>query len=92
MPLRSAWSAFHEDRPHRQSGSRKIPDLQPLTGLGVEVNKYPGSAIGLECGNVCYKNEKIELVDLPGIYSLDGDSEEEVLSGVSWKRMAPTVS
>ena len=50
-----------------------------LTGLGVEVNKYPGSAIGLECGNVCYKNEKFELVDLPGIYGLDGDSEEEVL-------------
>jgi len=45
-----------------------------LTGLGVEVNKYPGSAIGLECGNVCYKNEKFELIDLPGIYGLDGDS------------------
>ena len=50
-----------------------------LTGLGVEVNKYPGSAIGIESGNVCYRNEKIELVDLPGIYGLDGESEEEVL-------------
>ncbi len=50
-----------------------------LTGLGVEVNKYPGSTVTLECGNVCYKKEKIELIDLPGVYSLDGSSEEEVL-------------
>jgi ferrous iron transport protein B len=60
-------------------GAGKSLIFNQLTGLGVEVNKYPGSAIELECGNVCYKNEKIELVDLPGIYSLDGDSEEEVL-------------
>jgi ferrous iron transport protein B len=50
-----------------------------LTGLGVEVNKYPGSTVTLECGNICYKKEKIELIDLPGVYSLDGNSEEEVL-------------
>jgi len=60
-------------------GAGKSLIFNQLTGLGVEVNKYPGSAIELEYGNVCYKNEKIELVDLPGIYSLDGDSEEEVL-------------
>ena len=50
-----------------------------LTGLGVEVNRYPGSSVELECGNVCYKQEKTEIVDLPGIYSLDGNSEEETL-------------
>ncbi|MEI8331290.1 MAG: FeoB small GTPase domain-containing protein, partial [Methanomicrobiales archaeon] len=50
-----------------------------LTGLGVEVNRYPGSSVALECGNVCYKQEKTEIVDLPGIYSLDGNSEEETL-------------
>jgi ferrous iron transport protein B len=60
-------------------GAGKSLIFNQLTGLGVEVNKYPGSAIELACGNVCYKNEKIELIDLPGIYSLDGDSEEEVL-------------
>lgn len=60
-------------------GAGKSLIFNQLTGLGVEVNKYPGSAIELECGNVCYKNEKIELIDLPGIYSLDGDSEEEIL-------------
>src|SRR5512137_1204595 len=60
-------------------GAGKSLIFNQLTGLGVEVNRYPGSAIGLECGNVCYKNERVELVDLPGIYSLDGDSDEEVL-------------
>jgi ferrous iron transport protein B len=60
-------------------GAGKSLIFNQLTGLGVEVNKYPGSAISLECGNVCYKKEKIELIDLPGIYTLDGDSEEEVL-------------
>jgi ferrous iron transport protein B len=60
-------------------GAGKSLIFNQLTGLGVEVNKYPGLAIGLECGNVCCKNEKIELIDLPGIYSLDGESDEEVL-------------
>jgi len=50
-----------------------------LTGLGIEVNRYPGTSVCLECGNVCYKKEKIEIIDLPGIYSLDGNSEEELL-------------
>lgn len=50
-----------------------------LTGLGVEVNRYPGSSVTLESGSVCFKQEKIETIDLPGIYSLDGNSEEETL-------------
>lgn len=60
-------------------GAGKSLIFNQLTGLGVEVNRYPGSTIALECGNVCYKKEKIELIDLPGIYSLDGNSEEEVI-------------
>ncbi|MDO8873472.1 MAG: ferrous iron transport protein B [Methanoregula sp.] len=50
-----------------------------LTGLGIEVNRYPGSSVALECGNVCYKQEKTGIVDLSGICSLDGNSEEETL-------------
>jgi ferrous iron transport protein B len=60
-------------------GAGKSLIFNQLTGLGVEVNRYPGSSVCLECGNVCYKKEKIEIVDLPGIYSLDGSSEEEIL-------------
>jgi ferrous iron transport protein B len=48
-----------------------------LTGLGVEVSNYPGTTIDLQSGNVCFKNEIIEVIDLPGIYSIEGDSEEE---------------
>ncbi|WP_332450091.1 ferrous iron transport protein B [Methanoculleus sp.] len=50
-----------------------------LTGLGVEVSNYPGTTIELHRGNTCFKREIVELVDLPGIYSLDGNSEEESL-------------
>lgn len=48
-----------------------------LTGLGVEVSNYPGTTIDLQCGNTCFGKERIEVTDLPGIYSLDGDSDEE---------------
>lgn len=60
-------------------GVGKSTIFNQLTGLGVEVNRYPGSVVALETGNVCYKNEKFEIVDLPGIYSLDGSSDEETL-------------
>ncbi|KQC03183.1 MAG: iron transporter [Methanoculleus sp. SDB] len=50
-----------------------------LTGLGVEVSNYPGSTIEMKGGNVCYERRMLEVVDLPGIYSLDGNSEEEIL-------------
>jgi ferrous iron transport protein B len=52
--------------------------FQQLTGLGVEVSNYPGTTVDLKRGNLCFQKEKLELVDLPGIYSLDGDSPEEV--------------
>src|SRR5512136_2828528 len=48
-----------------------------LTGLGVEVSNYPGTTIDLQCGNICFEKERIEVTDLPGIYSLDGESDEE---------------
>lgn len=50
-----------------------------LTGIGVEVSNYPGTTVDLKKGNLCFKHEKLELVDLPGIYSLEGDSPEEVM-------------
>jgi len=50
-----------------------------LTGIGVEVSNYPGTTVDLKKGNLCSKHEKLELVDLPGIYSLEGNSPEEVM-------------
>ena len=48
-----------------------------LTGLGVEVSNYPGSTVNLQHGTTCFGKTKLEIIDLPGTYSLDGDSEEE---------------
>lgn len=48
-----------------------------LTGLGVEISNYPGSTVELKGGNICYQQDLIEIIDLPGIYSLEGDSDEE---------------
>ena len=48
-----------------------------LTGIGVEISNFPGTTIGMYSGNVCYQREKFEVIDFPGIYSLDGISEEE---------------
>ena len=50
---------------------------QYLTGIGVEVSNYPGTTIDIQSGNTCFQEEIVEIVDLPGIYSLDGDSGEE---------------
>jgi ferrous iron transport protein B len=48
-----------------------------LTGLGVEISNYPGTTIDLQSGTTCFQKEMIDIIDLPGIYSLEGDSEEE---------------
>ncbi|MDV0444331.1 ferrous iron transport protein B [Methanorbis rubei] len=48
-----------------------------LTGLGVEVSNYPGTTVGVMQGVVHYEDAEFNLVDLPGIYSLAGNSVEE---------------
>jgi len=48
-----------------------------LTGIGVEISNFPGTTIDMLSGNVCYQRERFELIDFPGIYSLEGSSEEE---------------
>lgn len=51
-----------------------------LTGLGVEVSNYPGTTVELQRGATCVEREKVEIVDLPGLYSIDGDQVEEALA------------
>jgi len=48
-----------------------------LTGVGVEVSNYPGTTVSLKTGNVKVKDRTIEVVDLPGIYSLGVANEDE---------------
>ena len=48
-----------------------------LTGVGVDVSNYPGTTVSLTRGIVKAKGKKIEVVDLPGIYSLGVSNEDE---------------
>lgn len=48
-----------------------------LTGIGVEISNFPGTTVDMLSGNVCYQRERFELIDFPGIYSLEGSTEEE---------------
>ena len=50
-----------------------------LTGVGVEISNYPGTTIEKKSGATCVQRDVHELTDLPGIYTLDGTSDEEVL-------------
>lgn len=48
-----------------------------LTGVGVEVSNYPGTTVALKKGIVKARGKTIEIVDLPGIYSLGVTNEDE---------------
>ena len=48
-----------------------------LTGLGVEISNYPGTTVTVQTGPVKHAGEEFTVTDLPGIYSLAGDSVEE---------------
>lgn len=50
-----------------------------LTGVGVEISNYPGTTVDLCSGTICHQRSQIEVIDLPGIYSLDGSGDEEKL-------------
>jgi ferrous iron transport protein B len=48
-----------------------------LTGVEVMSSNYPGTTVGLTSGFLTLAGEKIEVVDLPGTYSLDPSSKAE---------------
>ena len=48
-----------------------------LTGVGVEVSNYPGTTVALKRGIVKARGKTIEVIDLPGIYSLGATNEDE---------------
>ena len=51
-----------------------------LTGLNQKVGNYPGITIEKRTGHFNYKNQKVEVTDLPGIYSLYPGSEDEIIA------------
>ena len=50
-----------------------------LTGVGVEIGNYPGSSVDLLSGASCFQRERVEVLDLPGIYSLEDGAETDAL-------------
>jgi len=48
-----------------------------LTGVGVEVSNYPGTTVEIIKGTLKHVGESINVVDLPGIYSLSTSTEDE---------------
>lgn len=51
-----------------------------LTGLNQHVGNWPGKTVEQKSGTCQYVNNKIELVDLPGTYSLSANSPEELIT------------
>lgn len=51
-----------------------------LTGLNQTVGNWPGKTVEVARGSLVYENKKIEIIDLPGTYSLTSFSEEEVVT------------
>jgi ferrous iron transport protein B len=60
--------------------SGKTTIFNNLTGLRQHVGNYPGVTVEKRTGDIQYKDYLIEIVDLPGIYSLTAFSEEEIVS------------
>lgn len=48
-----------------------------LTGVGVISSNYPGTTVEFDEGAICKNNKTIFVRDLPGIYGLSGNSDNE---------------
>ena len=51
-----------------------------LTGLRQHTGNWPGKTVSNAEGEFTYKNKTYNLIDLPGIYSLNAYSEEEKIA------------
>ena len=60
-----------------------------LTGLNQKVGNYPGVTVDKKYGSFQLDNKSIEIVDLPGTYSINPKTEDEqVVHGnvPAWRR------
>jgi ferrous iron transport protein B len=60
--------------------SGKTTIFNNLTGMRQHVGNYPGVTVEKKTGVVEYKGYRINVVDLPGTYSLTAYSEEEIVA------------
>lgn len=54
--------------------------LNTLTGMRLHVGNWPGKTVEKKAGRVSFRGREIEIVDLPGTYSIAPYSEEEKVS------------
>ena len=48
-----------------------------VTGASARVGNWPGITVDLYAARVLLGGSMVELVDLPGVYDLDGDADDE---------------
>jgi len=63
-----------------------------FTGVGVVSSNYPGTTVEFFEGKVKFMNSTITVIDLPGIYSLAGNTDDErVATNLLFERRPDTV-
>jgi len=60
--------------------SGKTSIFNAITGQHQHIGNYPGVTVEKKCGSLRYKNDLIEIIDLPGTYSLTAYSMEEIVT------------
>lgn len=77
------------ETPHKRSfkvaiagnpNSGKTTIFNALTGQNQRIGNYPGVTVEKKSGYILHDNHNIEIVDLPGTYSLSAYSIEEIVS------------
>ncbi len=63
-----------------QPNSGKSTVFNTLTGSRQHVGNWPGKTVEKKDGTYTYKGVKYEVTDLPGSYSLSGNSDEEIIT------------
>ncbi len=63
-----------------QPNSGKSTVFNALTGARQHVGNWPGKTVEKKDGTYTWKEEKYTLTDLPGSYSLSGNSDEEIIT------------
>ncbi len=60
--------------------SGKTTLFNRLTGSNQHVGNWPGVTVDRKTGHICYHNHAVDVVDLPGIYSLSPFTQEEIIA------------
>ena len=60
--------------------SGKTTLFNRLTGSNQHVGNWPGVTVDRKTGHICHDGAGIDIVDLPGIYSLSPYTQEEIIA------------